>query len=129
MSLRVDGNRSMAYQNAGNGRLTWVWKNGNPVFDNGQTERVMSLLVEAPWWADRAGNRRSQLSTVREDNAGTKGRLEQYTLDALEPAITDGTLVDVKPTATREPSGAWRLRINYTTRGGQPGLVDVPLSG
>lgn len=126
--LPLDGKRNLAFQNDGQGRLTFVWRNGNPVFDNRQTECVMSLLVEAPWWGDPLGKRRSQLATVQEDDATTKSRLEEYARAALQPALADGRLRSVSPTATRSELGKWSLRVVYTTPAGEPGSLDVPLS-
>jgi len=128
MPLAINGHRGMAYQNAGNGRLTWVWKNGNPVFDDGLVDRIMSLLVEQEWWADRARRRHSQLLDVHEDDERTKSRLEQYALDALDSLIGEGAVRNVAPEASRDINGRWSLLIRYSTAAGPQKPLDVPIS-
>lgn len=120
--------QNFAFKNNGAGRLTFDVVRGNPARDDRQTQLIMSLLMEQPWWGDEKQSRRSRLRTVRTDDASTKSRLESYSVTALQPAIDDGRLRSVEPIATRDNStGAWSLKIKYISAAGKPELIDVPL--
>lgn len=127
MALTSPGTQ-LALVDAGNGRVTIQWAHGNPVFDDSQDETVLSLLVESPgWFGDRAKKRRSLLPSVKTRDSSTPSKIEQYARDTLQPAIDDGRLRSVTPTATALPSG-YQLTVQYVTGDGKTGAVTVPLT-
>lgn len=118
----------LALGNAGNGKVGIAWDaTGNPAMGDDQSETVFSLLLERPWWGDPSGKRRSQLPDVKSRDAGTGGKIEQYARDALQPAIDDGRLQSVTPTA-QAVTGGYILRLEYVTGAGRPVSLTVPLS-
>ena len=120
---------NLAYKDNGAGRLTIDWgADGNPKFNDDQADLVMSLLFESPWFGDRAGKRRSLIATIDSKDPSTPGRLEQYALDALQPAIDDGRLRSVNASA-RPIGNGYSLTVTYITRTGRPGSQSVALSG
>ena len=118
----------LALADNGKGKLTFAWgADGNPKFDDSQVETVMSLLLESPWFGDRAKKRRTLIPTVKTKDASTPGRLAQYARDALQPAIDDGRIKSMAPTV--EPSGiGYSLRVSYVTGTGKQASVNLPLS-
>lgn len=126
MSLPVAG-PNLKLTDAGNGRVTVAWVNGNPVFDDAQAEAVFSLLMEPDgWFGDRAKKRRTLIPTIRSRDAGTPGRLIQYARDAVQPLIDDGRLQSVEPSVTPTANG-YTVTVAYVTGGGQQASVTVPL--
>jgi phage gp46-like protein len=127
MPLSASGS-GLACVDAGNGRVTAQWVNGNPVFDDSMSEVVLSLLVELPgWFADHQKKRQSKLSTVKTVDSSTQGKIEQYARDALQPAIDDRRLRSVAPAAM--PNGlGFILTVAYVTGTGKASSVSVPLS-
>ncbi len=128
MPLSAAG-RGLAPVDASNGKVTVQWDvTGNPVFDDSQTETVLSLLLELPgWYADTLKKRQSKLSTVKTKDSSTKGRLEEYARDALQPAIDDGRLQSVSPVATPSGSG-YQLAVSWVTAAGKAYSLPTPLS-
>lgn len=121
------GGPGLKLVDAGNGRVTVEWQNGNPIFDDSQAEAVLSLLMEpAGWFGDRSKKRRTLIPTVKARDASTPQRLEQYARDALQPAIDDGRLASVTPKVTPSSTG-YVLAVGYVTGGGAEGSVSIPL--
>lgn len=122
------GGPNLQYANAGNGKLTIAWDtSGNPAFGDDETDAIMSLLFEAPYWADPSGKRRSLLPNVKTKDASTPGLIQQYTLDALQPIVDNGRISNVS--AVVVPSGTgYELAISYQKRNGKPGSLSVPLT-
>ena len=113
---------------AGNGKLTVQWVNGNPAFDDAESEAVFSLLMEpAGWYGDKAKKRRTLIPTIKTKDGGTAGRLEQYARDALQPLIDDGRLRSVDVTVAESGSG-YMAAVAYVTGRGKTGALSVPLS-
>ena len=129
MALSSKG-ANLAFQNTTNGKMTPYWgADGNPVFDDNMEEVVASMLEEvAGWYGDQRKIHRSKLSTVKTKDGTTKGRLEQYSSDALQPLIDDRRLQSVTPTAV--PSGqGYNLQVAYVTATGIKNVINVPLAG
>ena len=111
----------IALQGVGNGQVDFVWDaGGNPSFDDSQEYRVTTLLFSAlgQWWADPTGTRGSRLYTVKRDTPITGTQLEQYAAEALQKAVNEGWIKNVKPTATRKAAGAYKLVVRYQTPDG-----------
>jgi phage gp46-like protein len=125
MSLPPSG-AGLALTSAGNGRVTVQWSGGNPVFDDSAGEVVLSLLLEGPWFGDRAKKRRSRLPTVKTNDSSAPGRIVEYAKDAIQPAIADGRIQGITPSV--QPSGSgYLLTVAYVTRNGVAGSISVPL--
>lgn len=115
--------------NATNGKVTVTWDStGNPAFDDSQAETVFSLLIEpAGWFGDRNGKRTTLLPTVNLKDSSTKGKLEEYSQAALQPAVQDGRLRS--DTAEAVPNGSgYLIKVGYVTGAGKQHAVTVPLS-
>ena len=109
-------------------RVTFSWgSDGNPQWDDAQSECVLSLLNELPWFADRVGKRQSKLPTVKTIDANTASKLQQFARDALQPAIDDGRLRSVAPRVATSGSG-YVITVSYVTAAGVSSSVSKNLS-
>ena len=95
MSFTATGRDLAMARNPRTGKFDLQWDDtGNPSFDDRESHRVLSLLVErrGEWWADTRGNRGSRLHTVKEIRRTAPSTIESFAREALDKAIAEGAI-------------------------------------
>ena len=122
---RPGADMAMTNQDGATGLYSFEWAYGDPVFDDTQEHRVISLLVEhAPspnnpgYWADETGRRGSLLYTLRNVTTATPSKAEAYAAQALDWAVA-GNAITYKPSGieARRVGRGIALSVKYSSTG------------
>ena len=133
MPITTTGRDIALARNLGTGKYNFKWAaDGNPTFTNSCEHPILARLYWhlAQWFADTNGMLGSRLYTIKHDLQATKSQLEEYSLAALAPMVTDGRLLAppaLSAVATRLAPGKYDLQIYYTTANGQSGRATYPV--
>lgn len=117
-------------RNDASGRFDFSFETqtGNPVFDDTNEHRVLSLLLEwrDRWYGARKG-RGSLLYTVKQDRTSTTSQIEAYARDALKKAADEGWINSVTAQATRLGLGRFVVRVSWKNPAGKPSNTTLTL--
>jgi phage gp46-like protein len=96
---RPGSDMAMTKQDPSTGLYNFDWSNGDPLFDDTQAHRCLSLLIEhrptpekPGYWADETGKRGSYLYTLRNITNATPSQAEAYAADAMQKAVDDNAI-------------------------------------
>ena len=99
------------------GKLTWTWKNGNPVWDKSGTYPVLStcLTKKGRYRWDRSMG--TYVLRVRQDRSVTGSQLRSYFADGGQQLKAAGVLTTFDAQATRERAGRYRVDVRWRIAG------------
>lgn len=109
------------------GRLTFVWKDGDLVFDDTGAYGVLTSIFA------RKGTYRSDrtlgtlLTRVTRERSTTGSQLANYARDGGAAAEVAGIARNVRAIATKVRPGSWRLRITWDPVRGQAQAREIAI--
>lgn len=118
-ALKQEGSE-LAIQATADGRVDVIWGlDGNPIFDDTQEFRVTGLLVErrGEWAFDESGQRGSRLHTLQNDQERTRGQLQAYVTEALQPALAGKYIRGLQVVAQRLPRRLYQAVASWVAGG------------
>lgn len=99
------------------GKLTFVWQDGDPVFDERGVYPVMTTLAtrKGSYAWDPSGQQGTLLYTVKSDRRTTQSELVGYSLDGGRQCERDPEtgVSGVEAIADRQRTGRWALQVSW----------------
>jgi len=114
---------TLGARDANSGRFNFVWTDGpdsDVSFDDTEAHAVVTSAIEekgTAWWDENHG---SDLRKMRNITSRTPSEAEATVLAAEQPLEQDGSILNVKATATREGLNRLDVEVSWTTPSGAP---------